>query len=108
MIIFVGAISVLDIDWKKRIRALFVALSLIHILNLFRNAGLIWLQMVYPDWIWMNLSIFEFGHAYAARVVSLGAMFLLALVLFEMLPQMHRNVLALMKPLGVRDRSKKA
>jgi len=49
MIIFVGAISVLNIGWKKRVRALFVALSLIHILNLFRNAGLIWLQMGYSD-----------------------------------------------------------
>tara|TARA_B100000700_G_scaffold327172_1_gene440903 strand:- start:776 stop:1714 length:939 start_codon:yes stop_codon:yes gene_type:complete len=101
MIIFVGAISVLDIDWRKRVRALFIALSLIHILNLFRNAGLIWLQMGYPDWRWMNLSIFEFGHAYASRFVSLGAMFLLALVLFEMLPQMHRHVLSLMRPLGL-------
>ena len=101
MIIFVGAISVLNVDWRRRVRALFVALSLIHILNLFRNAGLIWLQMGYPDWRWMNLTIFEFGHAYAARFVSLGAMFLLALVLFEMLPQMHRHVLSLMRPLGV-------
>jgi archaeosortase A (PGF-CTERM-specific) len=101
MIIFVGAISVLDISWRKRIRALFIALSLIHILNLFRNAGLIWLQMGYPDWRWMNLTIFEFGHAYASRVVSLGAMFLLALVLFEMLPQMHRHVLSLLRPLGL-------
>ena len=106
MIIFVGAISVLDIDWKKRVRALFIALSLIHILNLFRNAGLIWLQMEYPDWSWMSLSIFEFGHAYAARFVSLGAMFLLALVLFEMLPQMHRHVLRLMRPLGLSPRKK--
>ncbi len=104
MIIFVGAISVLNIGWKKRVRALFVALSLIHILNLFRNAGLIWLQMGYPDWRWMGLSIFEFGHAYAARFVSLGAMFLLALVLFEMLPQMHRNVLALLSPLGIKKK----
>ena len=101
MIIFVGAISVLDIDWRKRVRALFIALSLIHILNLFRNAGLIWLQMGYPDWRWMNLSIFEFGHAYASRFVSLGAMFLLALVLFEMLPQMHKHVLSLLRPLGL-------
>ena len=101
MIIFVGAISALDIDWRKRVRALFIALSLIHILNLFRNAGLIWLQMGYPDWRWINLSIFEFGHAYASRFVSLGAMFLLALVLFEMLPQMHRHVLSLMRPLGL-------
>ena len=44
MIIFVGAISVLEVDWRRRIRALFIALSLIHILNLFRNAGLIWVQ----------------------------------------------------------------
>ena len=107
MIIFVGAISVLDISWRKRIRALFIALSLIHILNLFRNAGLIWLQMGYPDWRWMNLTIFEFGHAYASRVVSLGAMFLLALVLFEMLPQMHRHVLSLLRPLGLEPGKKR-
>lgn len=107
MIIFVGAISVLDISWRKRIRALFIALSLIHILNLFRNAGLIWLQMGYPDWRWMNLTIFEFGHAYASRVVSLGAMFLLALVLFEMLPQMHRHVLSLLRPLGLEPGNKR-
>ena len=50
MIIFVGAISVLDIDWRKRVSALFISLSLIHILNLFRNSGLIWLQMGYLEW----------------------------------------------------------
>ena len=108
MIIFVGAISVLDIDWRKRVRALFIALSLIHILNLFRNAGLIWLQMGYPDWRWMNLTIFEFGHAYASRFVSLAAMFLLALVLFDMLPKMHRHVLSLLTPLGISERKKKS
>ena len=108
MIIFVGAISVLDIDWRKRVRALFIALSLIHILNLFRNAGLIWLQMGYQDWRWMGLSVFEFGHAYAARFVSLGAMFLLALVLFEMLPQMHRHVLSILRPLGISPGKKKS
>jgi archaeosortase A (PGF-CTERM-specific) len=107
MIIFVGAISVLDIDWRKRVRALFIALSLIHILNVFRNAGLIWLQTGYPEWRWMNLTIFEFGHAYASRVASLGAMFLLALVLFEMLPQMHRHVLSLLRPLGLSPGRKK-
>ena len=108
MIIFVGAISVLDIDWRKRVRALFIALSLIHILNLFRNAGLIWLQMGYPDWRWMNLTIFEFGHAYASRFVSLAAMFLLALVLFDMLPKMHRHVLSLLTPFGISGRKKKS
>ena len=61
IIIFVGAISVLEVDWRKRVRALFIALSLIHILNLFRNAGLIWLQMGYPNWNWMNMSILSLG-----------------------------------------------
>ena len=70
---------------------------MIHILNLFRNAGLI-CQMGYPNWNWMNMSIFEFGHSYASRFVSLFAMFLLALVLFEMLPQMQ-HVLRLLRPL---------
>ena len=39
--------------------------------------------------------MFEFGHSYVARFVSLFAMFLLALIMFEMLPSMHRNILAL-------------
>ncbi|MDP6869692.1 MAG: archaeosortase A [Candidatus Poseidoniaceae archaeon] len=104
MIIFVGAISVLDMSWKKRVRALFISLTLIHILNLFRNAGLIWLQLGYPDWIWLGLNIFDFGHIYASRFGSLAAMFLLALVLFEMLPQMHRHVLRLLSPLNLGKR----
>jgi len=101
MIIFVGAISVLEVSWKMKFRALLITLPLIHILNLFRNAGLIWLQGVYVDWRYLGFTIFEFGHAYASRVVSLGAMFLLALVLFDMLPQMHRHVLTLLRPLGL-------
>jgi len=56
----------------------------------------------------MNLSIFEFGHAYASRFVSLGAMFLLALVLFEMLPQMHKHVLSLLRPLGLAPGKKRS
>jgi exosortase/archaeosortase family protein len=101
MIIFVGAISVLEVSWKMKFRALLITLPLIHILNLFRNAGLIWLQSVYVDWRYLGLTIFEFGHAYASRVASLAAMFLLALVLFDMLPQMHRHVLTLLRPLGL-------
>lgn len=101
MIIFVGATVVLDIDVRKRIRALIITLPVIHILNLFRNAGLIWLHQTYEEWNWLGLSIFDFGHLYAARVISLAAMFLMAIILFELLPTLHRNVLVLMSPLGV-------
>ena len=98
MIIFVGAIVVLDLNWKKRVRALLISLPIIHILNLFRNAGLIWLHITYDHWDFYGLTVFEFGHAYAARVVSLGAMFLMALVMFELLPAMHKHVMTLMEP----------
>ena len=98
MIIFVGAIVVLDLNWKKRVRALLISLPIIHILNLFRNAGLIWLHITYDNWDFYGLTVFEFGHAYAARVVSLGAMFLMALVMFELLPAMHKHVMTLMEP----------
>lgn len=95
MVLFIGAIAVLDLSWKKRIRALLLILPTIHMLNVFRNAGLIWMHMTYTQWSFWGLSVFEFGHSYAARFVSLFAMFLLALIMFEMLPSMHRNIIAL-------------
>ena len=95
MVLFIGAIAVLDLSWKKRIRALLLILPTIHLLNVFRNAGLIWMHMTYTQWSLWGLSVFEFGHSYAARFVSLFAMFLLALIMFEMLPSMHKNIMAL-------------
>lgn len=95
MVLFIGAIAVLNLSWKKRVRALLLIIPTIHLLNVFRNAGLIWMHMTYTQWSLWGLSVFEFGHSYAARFVSLFAMFLLALIMFEMLPSMHRNILAL-------------
>ena len=60
MVLFVGAIGVLDLSWKKRIRALLLILPTIHLLNLFRNAGLIWMHMTYTEWSFWGLSVFEF------------------------------------------------
>ena len=62
MIIFVGAISVLDIDWRKRVRALFVALSLIHILNLFQKCR--------PDLASNGLSRLEMDESFNLRIWS--------------------------------------
>mgnify|MGYP003324467324 FL=1 len=101
MVIFIGAIAVLDIDWKRRCRALILTLPVIHILNLFRNAGLIWMHMTYTEWSYLGMSVFEFGHAYAARVVSLGAMFLMAIVMFDILPELHRHIVRLLRPFGL-------
>jgi len=103
LVVFIGAISVLDIDWKRRLRALFLVVATIHILNLFRNAGLIWMHLTYATWEFNGLSVFDFGHAYVARVVSLFAMFLMALIMFDILPELHKHILRLLKPLTARN-----
>ena len=101
MVIFIGAIAVLDIDWRRRLRVLFLTIPLIHILNLFRNAGLIWLHTTYVEWTLLGMSVFEFGHSYVARFVSLFAMFIMALIMFDLLPELHRHIVRLLRPLGL-------
>jgi len=101
MIVFVGAIvAVRESPWKRRARALLITIPLIHILNVFRNAGIIWMHVQYnQNWSLNGLNIFDFGHAYAAKFLSLGAMFLMALVLFDLLPKLHSHVIAILDPL---------
>ena len=99
IIVFVGAILAVNTNIKLKIRILFIVIPLIHILNLFRNAGLIWMHSNYPDWEWFGISIFDFGHSYASKVLSLFAMFLMALVIFEILPKLHSNVLGVIDPI---------
>lgn len=93
IIVFVGAILAVNTSKKLKARTLIIVIPLIHILNLFRNAGLIWMHANYPNWEWLGISIFDFGHSYASKVLSLFAMFLMALVIFEIMPKLHQNVL---------------
>ena len=101
MIVFVGAIvAVQDSPWNRKMRALFITVPVIHVLNVFRNAGIIWMHVEYhANWDLNGLNIFDFGHAYAAKFLSLGAMFLMALVLFDLMPRLHQNVISVLDPL---------
>ena len=98
IIVFVGAILAVKTKVNLKVRTLMIVVPLIHILNLFRNAGLIWLHTNYPEWEWFGISIFDFGHSYASKVLSLFAMFLMAIVIFEILPKLHTNVLKVIDP----------
>ena len=51
---------------------MFISIPTIFVLNAFRNAGIVWLHVTYPDWRWLGLDIFDFAHSYAAKVASLG------------------------------------
>jgi archaeosortase A (PGF-CTERM-specific) len=106
MIVFVGALVALKTSpWKMRLRGLFITVPVIHLLNVFRNAGIIYLDMTYRDWNWLGMGMFDFAHSYAAKAGSLIAMFLLAIVLFEILPELHNNILKLMEPWMPKKRS---
>ena len=107
MVIFIGAISVLDLGWKRRVRAIMFTIPVIHILNVFRNVGLIWMHQTYTTWSFYGMNVFEFGHNYASRFVSLFAMFFMALIMFEILPELHRHIVRLLKPLGIMQPDKK-
>ena len=100
MIVFVGAIvAVQSAPWIRRLRALAITIPLIHILNVFRNAGIIWMHIEYQgNWDLLGVNIFDFSHAYAAKAISLTAMFFIAIALFDLLPKLHQNVLSVLKP----------
>ncbi len=105
MAVFIGAIVALSsVHWKRRARALLIAIPTIHILNVFRNAGIVWLTDAYGTWTLFggplaeDMGIFDFAHSYAAKVASLFAMFLMAIALFDLLPELHRHVMRVMRP----------
>jgi archaeosortase A (PGF-CTERM-specific) len=99
MIIFVGAIGALSsVSWKRRTRGLLIALPTIYVLNMFRNAGIVWLTESYPNWSLMGIEMFDFTHSYAAKAISLFAMFLMAIALFDLLPELHKHIMKILNP----------
>lgn len=99
MAVFIGAIVALNsVHWKRRARALVIAIPTIHVLNVFRNAGIVWLTDTYRGWSLSGMGIFDFAHSYAAKVASLFAMFLMAIALFDLLPELHRHVMRVLSP----------
>tara|TARA_B100000131_G_scaffold62467_2_gene58626 strand:- start:6360 stop:7343 length:984 start_codon:yes stop_codon:yes gene_type:complete len=109
MAVFIGAIVALrTVHWKRRVRALIIALPTIHILNVFRNSGIVWLTHTYPDWSFMGIGMFEFTHSYAAKFASLFAMFLMAVALFDLLPELHKHITRITGPIASVLGNKKA
>ena len=100
MIIFVGAIGALSsVSWKRRARGLLIALPTIYVLNMFRKAGIVWLTESYPNWSLLGIEMFDFTHSYAAKAISLFAMFLMAIALFDLLPELHKHIMKILNPI---------
>ena len=103
MIVFVGAIVALSsVSWKRRMRGLIISIPTIFVLNVFRNVGIVWLTDTYVNWTLFagsDIDMFNFTHSYAAKFISLFAMFLMAIVLFDLLPELHKNIMKIVNPI---------
>ena len=89
MIIFVGGVICTKAPLNRRFNAFLVTVPPIYILNLVRNAVVIWLTY---EHIW-GVDTFFWAHAVYAKIGSLLALVVLAIAVFHFLPEMQDSIL---------------
>jgi archaeosortase A (PGF-CTERM-specific) len=95
IMIFVGAIACTEGAAKRRKwKAYAYTAPPIYLLNLLRNAGIVYGYKVLGLSAF-GLDSFEFMHSYVGKGGSLLALVLIALAVFKTLPEMHENILDL-------------
>ncbi|MEW6069094.1 MAG: archaeosortase A [Candidatus Thermoplasmatota archaeon] len=87
--IFIGAIVCVKASWKRKFYALLATVPVIWVLNLIRNAGII-----YGDSIGLDAN---FIHNSIGKIGSLLALIALAFVVFKILPEIYGNIIALVE-----------
>ena len=94
IMIFVGAIACLRADTRRKWLAYLYTVPTIYVLNLFRNAGIVY---GYKDlqWSMFGLDSFEWMHSYVGKLGSLAALVVIALAVFTTLPELHGHILDL-------------
>jgi len=92
VMIFVGAIGFTKAPWKRKLQAIGVIAPTIYLLNLFRNAGIIYGYRV-KSYSLFGIESFEFMHSYVAKGGAIVALVVLALYAFRKLPELHENIL---------------
>ena len=89
MIIFVGGVICTKAPLKRRFNAFLATVPPIYILNLVRNAVVIWLTY---EHVW-GVDTFFWAHAVYAKIGSLLALVVLAVAVFHFLPEMQDSIL---------------
>ena len=89
MIIFVGGVICTKAPANRRFYAFLATVPPIYILNLVRNAAVIWLTY---EHIW-GPDTFFWAHAVLGKVGSLVALIFLAIAVFHYLPEMQDSIL---------------
>jgi archaeosortase A len=94
IMIFVGAIACLRADRSRKWKAYAITVPTIYVLNLFRNAGIVYGYKVL-GWGMFGIDPFEWMHSWVGKIGSLIAMVVIALAVFATLPELHSNILDL-------------
>lgn len=95
IMIFVGAIFCTEGASKERMRRAYLyTVPTIYVLNLLRNAGIVYGYKV-QGWTAFGMESFEFMHSYIGKGGSLLALVIIALAVFKTMPELHQNILDL-------------
>ena len=89
MIIFVGGVICTKAPFRSRLNGFLVTVPPIYVLNLIRNAVVIWLTY---EHVWGDDTFF-WAHAVIGKVGSLIALIFLAIAVFHFLPEMQDSIL---------------
>jgi archaeosortase A (PGF-CTERM-specific) len=89
MIIFVGGVICTKAPADRRFYAFLATVPAIYILNLIRNAVVIWLTY---EHVWGDAT-FDYAHGILGKVGSLVALIFLAIAVFHFLPEMQDSIL---------------
>ena len=92
IMIFVGAIAFTSAPLARKMKAYLWTVPTIYVLNLFRNAGIVYGYRV-KGWSMFGIDSFEFMHSYIGKTGALLALVLIALAVFRTLPELHENIL---------------
>ena len=87
IMIFLGAFIAIKANLKRKIYAFLATVPVIWVLNIIRNAGII-----YGDSIGFDVHI---AHNYIGKIGSLIALIVLAFVVFRILPELYDNIIGL-------------
>jgi len=89
MIIFVGGVICTKASFRNRLNGFLVTVPPIYLLNLIRNAVVIWLTY---EHVWGDETFF-WAHAVIGKIGSLIALIFLAVAVFHFLPEMQDSIL---------------
>lgn len=95
IMIFAGAVYSTNADVPRKRKAYAAIVPFIYGANLFRNAFIVYGYKV-QKWSMFGIPPFDWMHSYVMKAGSLGALVLIALAVFTLLPELHDNVLDLL------------